>query len=83
MPGTTNGKSLPDTSEFRSIPGAPYGVVAMRLHTTGKGEPTCEVCGKPIEHPSDYWGCGAAWLKRKRGVRHPDGMVYWHDECLS
>jgi len=83
MPGRLNGASYPDTDDYRSIPNAPPGVVAMKLHTTGKKEPICEACGKPIKHPSEYWGCGAGWFKPKRGVRHPDGMVYWHDECLK
>lgn len=72
-----------DNKRLHSIPNAPSVVVAMISETREGGrEPVCEVCGQPIKHPSQYWYCGASWLKRKKGVRHPDG-VYWHKECLS
>jgi len=82
MPGTIDGKEYPIPGEGRNIPGAPPGVVAMKLHTRESRRWVCEACGEPIEHPSECWGCGACWFKRRKGVRHPDGMKYWHDKCL-
>lgn len=70
-------------NRFHYIPGAPSGVVAFRSSTEPGKEPTCEVCQQPIKHPSNYWCCGAFWLPRKKGRRHPDGLIYWHDECIG
>lgn len=69
---------------FSTFPGAPPGVVAT-LGATRDGEKPmiCEACKGTINHPSTYWYCGAFRLKRKKGVRHPDGLVYWHEGCLA
>jgi len=73
-----------NTEQTRHIPGTAPGVIAM-LGKTREGGPEhkCDECGKPITHPSQYWWCGAGWLKPQKGVRHPDGIAYWHDDCLK
>lgn len=70
--------------KIHTIPGAPPGVVAMLSETREGGKyGACETCGRFINHPSQFWLCGAGFMKKKKGVRHPDGLIYWHKECLK